>query len=309
MKPLVSVVMPTCKGKNTVLMSANSVLKQNYPNIELIIIDDNGAGSKEQVATQEVLSELIDSGEIIYIEHKKNSGGAVARNTGIKASHGKYICFLDDDDLWLENKITCQVEVFESLDCNYGLVACTGYAVKENGIGYKIAYPKEPNKDLLFELLSGKIDFNSSTLMVKAEVAKELNGFDESFVRHQDWEFICRLLDKYKGYFIEKRLVIKYVIARHVLKDTTKLEIARHWYLDHMKGIISKFSSRQQKEIYAFQYRDLSLMCLMSRDLKKFIKYLCKAGNPIIQFSKMVKYALGLKFRHRAKYAPDLRQR
>jgi len=108
----VSVIIPTYKrGINLVKRAIESVLLQDYENIEIIVVDDN---AKEELLQYRVEIEnyiiTLNNEKIIYLKNQKNLGGSLARNEGIKIATGQYITFLDDDDMYLERKITNQLE-------------------------------------------------------------------------------------------------------------------------------------------------------------------------------------------------------
>lgn len=104
-KPLVSVIMPNWNGEKFIIDSIQSVLKQTYQNFELLIIDDCSSDSSPKMI-QEL--EKTDS-RIRYFSTSHNVGPAGARNLGIQNSKGKYIAFLDGDDLWLDDKLEKQI--------------------------------------------------------------------------------------------------------------------------------------------------------------------------------------------------------
>ena len=117
---LVSVIIPTYNGSNTILRAINSVLNQTYSNLELIIVDDC---SKDN--TFEVVKNVKDK-RVKVLRHKKNRGGSAARNTGIKEAKGEYIAFLDDDDEWLSEKVEKQVEYLKNKESSlYKGVVCS----------------------------------------------------------------------------------------------------------------------------------------------------------------------------------------
>ncbi|MFP4226925.1 MAG: glycosyltransferase family 2 protein, partial [Desulfobacterales bacterium] len=99
--PLVSVIIPTLNRAWAVGKAIDSVLFQDYPNFELILVDD---GSRDQ--TRSLLSAY--QSRIIYI-HQPNQGVSAARNRGIAAASGDLIAFLDSDDYWLPGKLSEQV--------------------------------------------------------------------------------------------------------------------------------------------------------------------------------------------------------
>lgn len=105
MNPVVSVIIPTYNTAKYIGHTIDSVLGQNYKDYEIIVVDD---GSTDN--TKEVLEPYME--QIRYIR-QKNSGRAGARNTGIRAARGKYIAFLDSDDLWTSGKLAKQVDIME----------------------------------------------------------------------------------------------------------------------------------------------------------------------------------------------------
>ena len=125
-KPLVSVIIPTYGRPNLLLRAINSVLNQSYSNIEIIVVDDNNPGSLERDQTQKLLEKYIQENKIMYIKMDKNVGGALARNKGVEVCSGALICFLDDDDEYLPNKIELQVNKF--IESNFKLSVVGGYA-------------------------------------------------------------------------------------------------------------------------------------------------------------------------------------
>ena len=123
--PLVSVIIPTYKRSDYLIRALNSVLMQSYSNIEIVIVDDNDPGSEYRKKTKEKINNYKDLAKIQYIENLKNLGGALARNEGIKAAQGEYVAFLDDDDIFLKDKIKHQMEfmLLNKLDLSFSNVA------------------------------------------------------------------------------------------------------------------------------------------------------------------------------------------
>ena len=107
-KPLVSVIIPAFNSEAYLLAAIESVFQQTYSPIEIIVIDD---GSTDR--TRDLLEDLIASNRINY-HHQSNRGLSAARNVGIRFAKGKYIQFLDADDVILPSKIEKQVKVLES---------------------------------------------------------------------------------------------------------------------------------------------------------------------------------------------------
>jgi len=105
-QPLVSVVIPLYNNERYVEAALASIFMQDYPNMEVIVVNDG--------STDNSVSRLHAYLHKITVLHQENKGSASARNTGIEYTKGKYVAFLDADDIWLPGKITAQVEFLES---------------------------------------------------------------------------------------------------------------------------------------------------------------------------------------------------
>jgi glycosyltransferase involved in cell wall biosynthesis len=97
--PFFSVIIPTYNRAQFIAPAIKSVLAQTFSDFELIIVDDASTDN-----TEEIISSIIDN-RIIYIKNKSNLERCTSRNIGIQKSRGQYICFLDSDDLYLENHL------------------------------------------------------------------------------------------------------------------------------------------------------------------------------------------------------------
>ena len=199
-KGLVSVVIPTYKRASTLSSSIQYVLNQTYKNMEIIVVDDNGKGTAEQIDTEKVLEQYIKSGQITYIIHEQNRNGSAARNTGLKASHGEYINFLDDDDKMFPHKIEEQVQRLLNTDNSIGATYCNSEIYHIQNITHKLI-KQESNVtaegNLCREYVLGLTKFNTSMIMFKREAIERIDGFDESFTRHQDYEMMIRFFRHY----------------------------------------------------------------------------------------------------------------
>mgnify|MGYP002516578684 FL=1 len=182
----VSVIIPTYKNRGGLVKSIDSVLSQDYEGqLEVIVVDDNDPLSSFRKETELLMSKYKDDGRVRYLRHEINKNGAAARNTGIRASKGDYIAFLDDDDLFLKDKLKKQVAYLDShkeFDAVYCLArrdkySCSQKVIEGNG-----------TRDIL--LLES--NFFTPSLMFRRKALENINGFDESFRRHQDYELLLR---------------------------------------------------------------------------------------------------------------------
>ncbi len=250
--PLVSIIISTHRGYSSICNAVESVLKQNYQNIEIIVVDDNGIGTEEQIRTESVLMNYINNNQIIYLTHKVNRNGSAARNTGWSAASGVYIGFLDDDDVYLEDKILKSVRFLESHP-NYGAVFTNTVVIKEN---QRLNLRTNIHGSILFEVLVHAFFMNPGTLLIRKRIVDELNGFDESFSRHQDIEFNTRLADKCRiGHINIYGSIYNRIVQRHI--DRSLAHEYRSYYIKKMIPIIHKLPKYKQEIVLIKNAMDL----------------------------------------------------
>lgn len=138
-KELVSIIVPLYNASKFIDDTINTVLNQTYENWELLFINDCSTDDSIKIIKK------YKDNRIKIINNKENSGAAISRNVGIKASKGRYICFLDADDLWKEEKLQKQIDFMRKNNCAFSF---TGYEFAlENGIpnGKKVFVPNKIN--------------------------------------------------------------------------------------------------------------------------------------------------------------------
>ncbi len=196
---LVSVLIPTYHRPETLSRAIDSALNQDYPEIEVVVADDNGVGTEFGLKTEEVMKAYSDNPRVKYVQHQNNVNGSAARNSAFRASSGEYVALLDDDDEFLPIKISSQVKRLEELDESWGVCYCDYEKVSQDGSRVLAKSGENAEGDLLIEELKRNFMISAgSNLMVKRSVFEEVGGFDESFLRNQDVEFLVKILKKYK---------------------------------------------------------------------------------------------------------------
>ncbi len=194
---LVSVVITTY-GRDVKLLSQaiQSVREQTYKEIELILVDDNGEGTEIQKKNQKMFSK---SGDVCYVPNKKNSGAQFSRNIGILKSSGEYVAFLDDDDLWMPDKIEKQMEFLK--DNHLDMVFTNGFRFYNNDLEQKTIYQQRfiSNRLIAYEteLKADRIGSTSHPLIRKECFAKA-GMFDLDMPARQDYEMWLRLCKDYR---------------------------------------------------------------------------------------------------------------
>ena len=247
-RPLVSVVIPTYHRPEQICDAIDCVLKQTYPNIEIIGVDDNGQDDIFQRETVVALRRYLD--KINYIVHENNCGGSAARNTGWKASSGKYVMFLDDDDYINERKIECQVDAIESKDETWGACYTAYHVVLPTG---EIQYSgtKKSGNLYLQALMRTLYICAGSNLLIRRCAIKKIGGYDESFKRNQDVEFLTRLCELYKILYVDKDyLEVRMGSVPHGKRYTLDLyEEVTDFYIEKFKGRIDALEPKDRRKV------------------------------------------------------------
>ncbi|MFQ5769234.1 MAG: glycosyltransferase family 2 protein, partial [bacterium] len=119
--PFFTVVIPTHNRAELLKEAIQSVLAQTFSDFELIVVDDHSTDN-----TRDVIASFRDS-RIKYVLNDRTTGGAGTRNAGIFRAQGEWVAFLDDDDVWLPQKLALQYNKIQDVDDSVGLVYC-GYA-------------------------------------------------------------------------------------------------------------------------------------------------------------------------------------
>jgi glycosyltransferase involved in cell wall biosynthesis len=186
---LVSVIMPTYNHARYIGEAIESVQNQTYKNFELIIIDNYSTDN-----TAEIVASYNDK-RIKYLKFKNHGIIAASRNHGIKNSNGKYIAFLDSDDIWLPQKLDLQIELMES-NKDIGMSYVLYSHLLEDG-SVKGVFPKLGHRlrgDVFTSLYRKSVIANSGTV-VRTQVFKELGLLDENpkLVTIEDYEMWLRI--------------------------------------------------------------------------------------------------------------------
>ncbi len=207
--PLVSIIIPTYKRADKLERAIESVLNQTYPNIEVLVIDDNGPFSRYRKLTKQIMLKYEDKSNIKYICHEANKGGAQARNTGIKHAQGEFIAFLDDDDEFYSDKIEMQYTYYQNNKNlkHIGVIYCHMIGITEEG---KILYKKE-NRGEGMPLYENMLECiaNTSTWFLPKEVLENVGGFEETPSK-QDTIMLFKIMSSgYEVYCVDK-VLLKY---------------------------------------------------------------------------------------------------
>lgn len=138
MNELGSIIMPSYNTAKFISETIESVLAQTYPNWELIIVDDCSTDDTDAV----VCPYLVDD-RIRYIKNEKNSGAAVSRNRALREAKGKWVAFLDSDDLWFPEKLEKQISFMKKNDYHFSYTNYIEIDETTNPNGRSVTGPKK----------------------------------------------------------------------------------------------------------------------------------------------------------------------
>jgi len=247
--PFFSVVIPTHNRSDLLKRAIESVQKQTFENLEIIVVDDHSTDN-----TSSVVKSFSDS-RIRYMMNSRKKGACGARNTGIYSAKGKWVAFLDDDDIWLSDKLKYQFELAQNINQTTGLI-CTDYAIFRKDLKNPRIIRNRPSGCVWHKLLYGGIIGCLSSVCVRTEVLKEIEGFDERFPSNQDQDLYLRVAELSEFAHVPKTLVHIYQVRRNRIgqNPTNKLEgyiLLRNKYSD----LINKnLRLRHRRESYIFTY-------------------------------------------------------
>ena len=218
----------------------------------------------------------IDS-RIKYIRHEKNKNGAVARNTGFAVAQGKYISLLDSDDEYMTARLQKCYDVMESAPASVAGVY-TGCEFRRAGKTYA-TYLDVRDGNFLIDTLACKFMFcTGSNIFVRKSVVDELNGFDEAFRRHQDYEFLVRIFEKYSLMAIPEILVIKNN-ENYNLPSLDKLIAIKTQYLEKFRYIIDTLPEKDVNYILHGNYINVAVNAMDQNNYKVANEYYRKASK------------------------------
>lgn len=244
---LVSVIVPNYNCEKYIEETLNSILNQTYKNIEIIVIDDCSNDKSFEIA----LDYSQKHSNIIVEKLEKNSGAATARNRGIELANGKYIAFLDSDDIWLETKLEKQIRFME--DMGYAMTFTSYEHMNESGeaLRIKVRTPKKVS----YKMLLWHDYFGCLTVIYDQEKLGKI--YSENIRKNNDYSLFLNILKKENFAYSLKENLAKYRIRKGSISRNKFQTIKPHYYLIRkiekqsvLKSITCIFSHFLIKKIY-----------------------------------------------------------
>ncbi|WP_299522924.1 glycosyltransferase family 2 protein [Winogradskyella sp.] len=204
MNPLVSVIIPTYNRVDYLKFTIDSVINQTYPYVEIIVVDDGSSNNHTEILCK-------DYSHVNYIKIENSGGPCKPRNIGIDKANGKYLAFLDDDDIWLPNKLEQQVRVLEE-NSEYALTHCYCDVIDSDGVltGDTVGRPGSPevkHGDVKLKMI-GNWTLMMPTPLVTKTLVDSVGYFNTDMPQTAaDVEFWTRCSFKTKFYYQDAALV------------------------------------------------------------------------------------------------------
>ncbi|MFQ6083718.1 MAG: glycosyltransferase family 2 protein [Candidatus Aminicenantia bacterium] len=197
--PKVSVIIPTYNRAKFLQQAIESVLSQEYSDFELLVIDDGSTDNTEEVVQS--------FGARIRYFYQPHQGVSAVRNLGLSNSEGRFIAFLDSDDLWKKEKLRVQMEFMKNSP--QAKVCYTEEIWVRKGVRVNPKKKHRKYSGWIFDKVVPICLLSLSSALFRREIFDKIGWFDESLPACEDYDFGLRLAKKYPIYLIDQPLIIK----------------------------------------------------------------------------------------------------
>lgn len=278
--PLVSVIIATYRRDVSLKKALESLKKQTYKHFEIILVDDND-NEKWNTIVFSIIDEFKRNNPEIpltFFQNHPQKGSAQTRNKGIELSKGKYITFLDDDDLYLPNKIISQVLKMEEAKADFSLMNLTLFNENETlcEIRTRKYLKTEESNDLLLCHLKYHMT-GTDTMMFKSKYIKLIRGFEPIDIGDEFYLMMKAILEKGKFVYVDSCEVKAYVHTSGGLSSGNgKISGENNLYEFKKKY----FNGLKKKDLRYIKMRHHAVLAFAYYRSKKYVKTFlngCKA--------------------------------
>lgn len=223
MNDLVSIIMPSYNTAKFIKETVASVINQSYERWELIIVDDCSTDN-----TDEVMATFTDA-RIRYLKNEHNSGAAVSRNRALREAKGKWIAFLDSDDVWHHEKLEKQISFMKKNGYKFSYTAYEEIDEASNLLNVTVSGPKKITKAGMYNYCWP----GCLTVMYDAEFVGLVQISD--LKKNNDYAMWLKVIEKADCYLLDETLA-KYRIRSGSISRHSKIKLIKHHYLLYRKG-------------------------------------------------------------------------
>ena len=273
MPPQVSVNLCCYNGEKYLEETLQSIFLQTYKDWELVVVNDGSTDS-----TERIIKSHMAAGKPIVYHYQVNAGLGSARNKALQLSSGSYIALIDQDDIWLPEKLEKQVRTFE-VDRSLGLVYADTYYIDQDGKELGTAFKRSPppEGDPFVGLLTRRNFMPCLTVLIRREAAQDVRGFNETLKYVEDYDLFLRIALKYKVSCIREPLA-KYRIHEGNLGGTGSVGMTKETLRVLRGGIgqldVPPYGIRWQiRKRLALLWCKLVSQCLYQGDLQGLLRH------------------------------------
>src|SRR5262245_30229906 len=227
--PRVSVVIPCFNYARFVGGAVESVLDQTMPDLEVVVVDD---GSTDE--TDRVVASYFERDHRVRYVRQENRGLAAARNTGVRATAGELVGFLDADDTWMSPKLERQVARFDGRP-ELGLVS-TGYVVWGESTGAEATRRPARLRGWVLPRLAVEnlVSGSATTSVVRRAVLDRVGLFDETLRACEDWDLWLRIARAAQFDVVDEPLARIRLHSSNMMRGTARMEAALTQVIDRL---------------------------------------------------------------------------
>lgn len=191
MKQPVSVIVATYRRDMSLRRAIESLQAQTYDDLEILVVDDNA-----DPEWNETVSEIVSAfSNVRYLRNPENQGSAETRNIGIREAKGSYITFLDDDDIYLPEKVECQVNAMRECDADFSLTDLSLYSEEDQLTDRRIRdYLRSYDKENLLKYHLMYHMTGTDTMMFRRDYLLKIGGFPGIDVG-DEFYLMCRAIE------------------------------------------------------------------------------------------------------------------
>ena len=236
--PRVSVIIPCHNREDTILDAVQSVLNQDFKDLEVICIDDASSDR-----TMEILATL-KAPRLRWAENTGTRGPSAARNCGVAMSAAPWIAFQDSDDIWLPGKLSAQMARLEG---SPNVAAYCGMLIKENADPDTPVQGRVPDRAItplegdILPSLTRQSYISTQMLVIRREVFETVGGFDEDLLALVDWELMLRVAGQGPVAFVDADLVVQRMSDNSITNSSRKRLNAQAYVLEKHQSLLAQY--------------------------------------------------------------------
>lgn len=237
MAGLVSIIMPSYNTAEYIAESIQSVLEQSYTDWELIVVDDCSTDDAD-----EVIKPYLTDCRIKYYKNEQNSGAAVSRNHALREAKGKWIAFLDSDDLWMPDKLEKQIRYMEMNGYHFSYTNYSEINAEGQRNGVTVTGPKRVTKTGMFNYCW----LGCLTVMYDAETVGLIQIAD--IKKNNDYAMWLKVCKKADCYLLNEELALyrrgrQGSISTHCIKKLIGWHYKLHKEADGQNSLVALFNT------------------------------------------------------------------